>query len=74
MAGNVSQWVEDCYHTNYEQAPADGSAWITGDCARRVVRGGSWSSNPQALRSASRQWGTIDNQNSNVGFRIARTL
>jgi formylglycine-generating enzyme required for sulfatase activity len=31
MVGNVSQWVEDCYHDNYEGAPADGSAW-TANC------------------------------------------
>jgi formylglycine-generating enzyme required for sulfatase activity len=43
-AGNVSEWVQDCYHDNYEGAPKDGLAWepSTGECRRRVVRGGSW--------------------------------
>ena len=41
MAGNVFQWVQDCY--DYNGAPTDGSAWTSGDCSRRVVRGGSWS-------------------------------
>ena len=42
MYGNVAEWVEDCYHEGYRGAPADGSAWKTGDCTHRVVRGGYW--------------------------------
>jgi formylglycine-generating enzyme required for sulfatase activity len=45
MVGNVWEWVEDCYHDNYDNAPTDGSAWITGgDCKSRVIRGGAWTS------------------------------
>jgi|SRR6516162_2024412 formylglycine-generating enzyme required for sulfatase activity len=54
MAGNVFQWVQDCYHDNYNGAPTSGSAWTTGDCTLRVVRGGSWLLDPQSLRSAHR--------------------
>ena len=44
MHGNVWEWVEDCFHDNYEGAPDDGSAWTAdGDCNSRVLRGGSWS-------------------------------
>ena len=40
--GNVWEWVEDCWHDDYEGAPSDGSAWTAqGDCSRRVLRGGS---------------------------------
>ena len=53
MAGNVWQRVQDCYHEDYEEAPADGSAWTSGDCGYRVVRGGSWGGIPQNLRSAT---------------------
>jgi hypothetical protein len=42
MHGNVWEWVEDCYNNSYEGAPTDGSAWLTGDCNSRVVRGGAW--------------------------------
>jgi formylglycine-generating enzyme required for sulfatase activity len=55
--GNVWEWVQDCWHENYEEAPTDGSAWEEeggGDCGRRVVRGGSWNSYPEYLRSAFR--------------------
>src|SRR5579862_9340946 len=33
MAGNVAQWVQDCWHINYDGAPADGSSWTSGDCS-----------------------------------------
>jgi len=74
MAGNVQSFVEDCYHDNYDGAPADGSAWTSGDCFTRVVRGGSFARNPTELRSASRGInGTIDRY-PDLGLRVARTL
>ena len=39
MHGNVTEWVQDCWHDNYEGAPSDGSAWESGDCSHRVLRG-----------------------------------
>src|SRR4029077_15432546 len=54
MAGNVWQWVQDCYHGNYDAAPTDGSAWPIDDCSQHVVRGGSWCYLPQNIRSAGR--------------------
>ncbi len=74
MAGNVWQWVQDCYHDDYNGAPTDGSAWIIGDCSRRVVRGGSWGNVPQYLRSASRDWFSADDRDFHVGFRLGRAL
>ena len=74
MAGNVYQWVQDCYHGNYEGAPTDGSAWTSGDCSNRVVRGGSWIYDPQGLRSAFRGGVTSDGRGSFLGFRVGRTL
>jgi formylglycine-generating enzyme required for sulfatase activity/Tfp pilus assembly protein PilF len=74
MAGNVWQWVDDCYHDNYDRAPTDGSAWIGGDCSRRGVRGGSWISYPQLLRSAGRFWNNHDSRGNLLGFRVGRTL
>ena len=74
MHGNVWEWVQDCWNGNYEGAPADGSAWESGDCGRRVNRGGSWVSEPRVLRAADRSWGTTGSRDSSVGFRIARTV
>jgi formylglycine-generating enzyme required for sulfatase activity len=42
MHGNVWEWVEDCYQSNYDEAPTDGTARISPDCTNHVVRGGSW--------------------------------
>ena len=42
VLGNVWEWVEDCWNDSYAGAPADGTAWTSGDCRRRVLRGGSW--------------------------------
>jgi formylglycine-generating enzyme required for sulfatase activity len=80
MHGNVWEWVEDCYHDNYNGAPTDGSAWTTGDCNRRVIRSGSWTDDLQRLRSASRRWNPVATLDDcigcffNVGFRLGRTL
>jgi len=74
MAGNVWEWVEDCYHENYNSAPTDGSAWIGSNCNRRVIRGGSWGDPPENLRSAARVGGPIGNRYDGLGFRVARTL
>jgi formylglycine-generating enzyme len=74
MAGNVWEWTEDCYHESYDGAPGDGSAWTAGDCSERVLRGGSWVSNPQYLRSASRGGSSTGGRLYSYGFRVARTL
>jgi len=74
MAGNVWQWVQDCYHNGYDGAPNDGSARTDGDCSRRVVRGGSWDFNPRNLRSADRGGVATDDRYVNLGFRVGRTL
>ena len=71
--GNVSEWVEDCWNGGYRGAPADGSAWESGDCSRRVLRGGSWDDSPGALRSALRFGSPTGLRYNGVGFRVART-
>ena len=73
--GNVWEWVEDCWHDDYEGAPSDGSAWTAqGDCSRRVLRGGSVVSSPRNVRSASRGRNLSDVRNANIGFRVVRVL
>jgi formylglycine-generating enzyme required for sulfatase activity len=46
MVGNIFQWVQDCYHGDYNGAPTDGSAWTDGNCSARVIRGGAWYAPP----------------------------
>ena len=74
MHGNVWEWVEDCKNASYAGAPADGSAWLSGDCSKRVLRGGSWFSRPWSLRAAYRFRITTGLRLSYIGFRVARTL
>ena len=74
MHGNVWEWAEDCWKDSYKGAPSDGSAWTSGDCSHRVLRGGSWVDFPESLRSAfrSRRYSVLRDDGS--GFRVARTL
>ena len=72
--GNVEEWVEDCWNDSYAGAPSDGSAWLTGNCGERVLRGGSWYYVPANLRAANRHWLSIGNRIFVFGFRVARTL
>ena len=73
MHGNVSERVEDCWNDSYAGAPSDGSAWLSGECSMRVLRGGSCYDLPRNLRSATRV-SDIGTRNYQIGFRVARTL
>jgi formylglycine-generating enzyme required for sulfatase activity len=72
--GNVWEWVEDCWNASYKGAPDDGSAFATGDCVNRVLRGGSWYSVPWLLRAAYRVRYSTVYRDGSIGFRVARTL
>ena len=73
LHGNVYEWVQDCWNDSYVGAPTDGSAWTSGDCGRRVIRGGAWSTDPRYLRSANRYWGTRSYRvYSRLGLRLAQ--
>ncbi len=74
MGGGVDQWVEDCWHKNYQGAPSDGSPWVEGSCASHVIRSGSWKNDARYARPANR-----DSYDTNVrypthGFRVALSL
>ena len=73
-AGNVMEWVEDCYHPNYEGAPDDGSAWSEADCGQQVVRGGAFNRPVDALRATYRSHFDQTARLPMVGFRLARDL
>jgi formylglycine-generating enzyme required for sulfatase activity len=73
MLGNVWEWVEDCWNETYSGAPVDGRAWSSGNCGRRVLRGGSWGSDPRLVRAADRDGDTTAIRIDIIGFRVART-
>lgn len=78
MLGNVWQWTADCWNESYVGAPNDGSAWRSGDCGKRVLRGGSWSNLPKFVRAAARSRDDAGSRShdyaSYAGFRVVRTL
>ena len=71
-AGNVLEWVQDCYHPFYLGAPTDGRAWETGNCYFRVVRGGAYTSASTSLRTRKRDRYRKDQGYQNIGFRVVR--
>ena len=73
-AGNVYEWVQDCYHGSYAGAPTDGSPWISGDCNLRVMRGGDFNELARYLRSANRWRENVSGRYYDAGFRVARDL
>ena len=72
--GNVWEWVEDCWNESYRGAQSDGGVWESGECGRRVLRGGSWGDNPGSLRAAIRSGDSTGCRDNDNGFRVARTL
>jgi len=73
-AGNAAEWVEDCWNDNYRNAPQDTTAWTTGDCRLRVLRGGNFNSKASDIRSAARFRYDVDVRYYANGFRVVRDL
>ena len=71
-AGNVAEWVQDCWHKDYNGAPSDGSVWKGGDCSDRVARGGSYSSPLSSLRHTKRDKFNADSKYDFIGIRLVR--
>ena len=74
MAGNVAEWVQDCWRYNHKGRPRDASAVASGDCNQRPARGGSWYDRADFLRSASRDWLEPIDRMDSLGFRLARSI
>ncbi|TNE36769.1 MAG: hypothetical protein EP347_10105 [Alphaproteobacteria bacterium] len=74
MHGNVFEWTQDCWNDSYDSTPTDGRANTSGNCDRRILRGGSWKRGPIYLRSAIRRWYTLINRGDHIGFRVTRSF
>ncbi|NBC14798.1 MAG: SUMF1/EgtB/PvdO family nonheme iron enzyme [Gammaproteobacteria bacterium] len=77
MFGNAMEWTADCWHPDHEGAPltpAPRGPEDEGDCSKRVLRGGSWFSEPNELRAAFRARYDSDLRTRKAGFRVVREL
>lgn len=75
VLGNVEEWTQDCWNQNYSGAPADGSAWESGDCEGRALRGGGWTSGTGSeVRLAARYRHLSVERTNHSGFRVARNV
>ncbi len=75
VAGNVWEWVEDCWQDDYTRTSPEGVPPSTRrGCSKRTLRGGSWDNSPEQLRSAARIWGRPDGRDNSIGFRVALSL
>jgi formylglycine-generating enzyme required for sulfatase activity len=75
MHGNVWEWCQDVWHSDYNDAPKDGRAWvdISNQTLRRVFRGGAWGGIAVVCRSAYRNARTPGDRDRGLGFRLSRT-
>ena len=75
MHGNVWEWCMDHWHSTYDGAPTDGTAWLDSiDNENRIQRGGSWRNESKLCRSAFRLFDGAESKNNSTGFRIVRPL
>lgn len=73
MLGNLGEWVADCATPSYagmlEIGVSEG-----GDCSKRMVRGGSWGSQPRQLRSAERYRYSPTDVDDSIGIRVGKSM
>lgn len=74
ILGNVFEWTHDCYHSNYKNAPTDGSSWEGGDCSVRVARGGAFASPASSMRASNREKFKSTQGRDHIGIRLVREL
>ena len=72
--GNVWEWTQDCWNGTYAGAPVDSTGWVTGECDKRVLRGGSWGRPAEEMRLAFRQGDERGLRSGKRGFRLLREL
>ncbi len=73
-AGNVFEWVEDCWNKSHKNAPKNGAARTEGNCRYRVLRGGSFYYYSKVAKSFYRAKNPPNVKSYWLGFRVLREL
>jgi formylglycine-generating enzyme required for sulfatase activity len=73
MTGNVGEWTASCATPDYANLTAAGTD-ASGDCSRRMVRGGSWGTIPRQQRSAERMRYAPSDRDDSIGIRVVKTV
>lgn len=71
-SGNVMEWVQDCHNKNYKGAPDNGQPWLSGNCKKRIIRGGTFNKPINFARNSARFHLPIRARSNMLGFRVAR--
>ncbi len=74
IGGNAMEWVADCYSGSLEGIDPNGAPRTDGSCNLRVLKGGSWASPPDLVRSAYRSSAQDNRTSCLIGFRVVRAL
>lgn len=72
MIGNVTEWTDDCWTPDLSGRPEHAGTRFSGDCSRRMLRGGTWAYPSEFLRSAYRFQFELDHRDNGLGFRVVR--
>lgn len=73
-AGNVAEWVGDCYREGYAHLDSDGSAYRPSNCKSRVVRGGSMREDASGVNAYQRRVELQHTYHEDIGFRLVVDL
>jgi formylglycine-generating enzyme required for sulfatase activity len=71
MAGNVGEWTADWFGPDYYSIMPERNPPGPSTGRYKVVRGGSWRSDPAFLRTATRNGALPDQRSPTIGFRCA---
>jgi gamma-glutamyl hercynylcysteine S-oxide synthase len=73
MAGNVGEWVQDWFGFDYYSIMPERNPKGPNSGRYKSVRGGSWKSHPNLLRTPSRNGAVPDQRSATIGFRCAQS-